>query len=262
MQDGDFIREPASVSLPAGRFIKVPLLTGTNTDEGTAFGPRGINTTAQFITYISSVSTDNCTLSTLQAIYPDIPSIGIPSTYQGRTPASTLLGTQYKRSSAIAGDNLFIAPRRYTSEIWASWNLTSYSYRFNVLPNGIPAYVGVTHFQEVSFVFANTAGVGYAVNPFGNDTMTLAKKEVSRLMSRMWVSFITTGDPNGSGGKWIIRQLDIANDPVPSATWPKYNLNTPKNFVFDANVTSFVEDDFFRAEAISYLNVNLQKFGR
>jgi hypothetical protein len=49
---------------------------------------------------------------------------------------------------------------------------------------------------------------------------------------------------------------------VPSAVWPKYNRDTPKNFVFDANVTSFVEDDLFRAEAISYLNRNLQLFGR
>jgi carboxylesterase type B len=199
--DGDFIQEPASISLPAGRFIKVPLLNGANTDEGTAFGPRGINTTAQFSIYVSSVSTDNCTISALGSLYPDIPNLGIPSTYQGRTPATAQLGSQYKRSSAIAGDSAFIAPRRYTNEIWAAWNLTGYSYRFNVLPNGIPGYVGVTHFQEVAFAFANTNGVGYAVNPFGNGTAGVARREVARLMSRMWISFIATGDPNDSGGE-------------------------------------------------------------
>jgi carboxylesterase type B len=199
--DGDFLREPASISLPAGRFIKVPLLTGTNTDEGTAFGPRGINTTAEFLAYISSISTENCTVATIAALYPDIPNIGIPSTYKGRTPATALLGSQYKRSSAIAGDSLFIAPRRYTSEIWARWNLTSYSYRFNVLPNGIPSYVGVTHFQEVAFAFANIEGLGYPITPFGTGSTGLAQKKVATLMSRMWVSFIATGNPNRSGGK-------------------------------------------------------------
>lgn len=50
--------------------------------------------------------------------------------------------------------------------------------------------------------------------------------------------------------------------PVSSVYWPKYSLDTPKNFVFDANITSFVEDDFFRAEAIGFLNQNIQLFGR
>lgn len=199
--DGDFLREPASTALPAGRFIKVPLLTGTNTDEGTAFGPRGLNTTAQVTAYVSSISKDNVTISTLLALYPDNPNIGIPSTYHGRTPATSQLGSQYKRSTAIAGDSLFIAPRRFTSELWAAHNLTTYSYRFNVLPNGIPAYVGVTHFQEVGFAFGNTEGLGYAIDPFGNDSLGLARKKVAKLMSRMWVSFITTGSPNGNGSE-------------------------------------------------------------
>jgi len=150
---------------------------------------------------ISSISSDNCTISTIAALYPDIPALGIPSTYKGRTPATAKLGLQYKRSSAIAGDSAFIAPRRYINEIWAKWNLTSYSYRFNVLPNGIPATTGVTHFQEVAFAFANTGGMGYPITPFANGTRGLAQKEVARLMSRMWVAFITTGDPNESGGK-------------------------------------------------------------
>jgi len=246
--DGDFIREPASVSLPAGRFIQVPLLTGTNTDEGTAFGPRGYNDTSSVLAQISTVSSDNCTIATIAALYPDIPSIGIPSTYRGRTPATTELGLQYKRTSAIAGDSAFIAPRRYTSEIWAKWNLTSYSYRFNVLPNGIPATIGVTHFQEVAFVFANTDGEGYKVTPFTSGAEGIAQRDVAKLMSRMWVAFITTGDPNLSG--------------VPSASWPKYSLDAPANFIFDANVTSYVEDDVFRAEAIAYFNKNWKRFGR
>jgi carboxylesterase type B len=214
--DGDFIREPASISLSAGRFIKIPLLNGANSDEGTSFFTRGvneltpfaINTTDQFRIYLSSISKNNDTISTLEALYPDIPGIEIPAPFQGRPQATKQIGSQAKRHATITGDYFFHAPRRYTSENWAKWNLTTYSYRFNVVPNGVAPLIGATHYQEVAFVFANTGGVGYSIDPFGNDKLGVARKEVARLMSRMWISFVVTGDPNGSGGEFILSRQD------------------------------------------------------
>lgn len=52
--DGDLIREWGSIQLDNHEFVKVPILAGTNTDEGTAFGPTGINTTEQFYEYLTS----------------------------------------------------------------------------------------------------------------------------------------------------------------------------------------------------------------
>ena len=40
--DGDFIKKYTSIQLTEGDFVKVPILIGTNTNEGMAFGPRGI----------------------------------------------------------------------------------------------------------------------------------------------------------------------------------------------------------------------------
>lgn len=40
--DGDFIRESSITSLSEGRFVKVPLLVGTNFDEGAMFGTKGV----------------------------------------------------------------------------------------------------------------------------------------------------------------------------------------------------------------------------
>ena len=99
------------------------------------------------------------------------------------------------------------APRRLTNQAWAANNVTSYSYRFNVLVNGVPNTIGATHFQEVAFVMDNTNGLGYAQNlvqnPFGGEPISYI--ELARLMTRMWASFIYSGDPNGSGGKNIIQ---------------------------------------------------------
>lgn len=50
--DGDFIKTWGSVQLNNEEFVKVPIISGTNTDEGTAFGPKGINTTEQFREYL------------------------------------------------------------------------------------------------------------------------------------------------------------------------------------------------------------------
>lgn len=95
--DGDFLQESPTLQLQAGTFVKVPFLIGANHDEGTAFGPRGINTTAEVAAYLEGYVTDNSSISTLLALYPDIPEIGIPGTFQGRPGAD--LGKQEPRSS-------------------------------------------------------------------------------------------------------------------------------------------------------------------
>jgi triacylglycerol lipase len=95
--DGDFIQESPTLQLQAGKFVKVPFLIGANHDEGTAFGPRGINTTAEVVEYLSAYVTDNSSINILTALYPDIPEIGIPGTFQGRPGGD--LGLMYKRTS-------------------------------------------------------------------------------------------------------------------------------------------------------------------
>lgn len=100
------------------------------------------------------------------------------------------------------------APRRATSQFYAQHNVTQYVYDFNVLPAGVDATIGVSHFTEVAFVFANTMGVGYdtivATNPFTDGAgAPEANFKIARLMSRMWISFIVDLDPNNSGGELL-----------------------------------------------------------
>lgn len=51
--DGDFVRNWGSIQLSKHEFVKVPIISGTNTDEGTEFGPTGINTTEQWYEYLT-----------------------------------------------------------------------------------------------------------------------------------------------------------------------------------------------------------------
>lgn len=202
--DGDFLPASTSFLTLSGRFVRVPLVHGRNHDEGTMFATRGINTTDQFLANIVSRGFSNDTAQILAILYPDIPAIGIPPTLNGRpTGSDASLGAQWKRASAFTGDLSMHAPRRLLSQTYARFNVTNYSYHFNVLVNGISNTMGATHFQEVVFVFDNTQGLGYktvvAQNPFANAPDTFF--ELAMTMSRMWVSFIVDGDPNGASGK-------------------------------------------------------------
>lgn len=254
--DGDFIRGSVYDQLLNGSFVKVPYLIGTNSDEGSAFGPQGINNDTDFERYLNSTGADYPSVKTLMNVYPNIPALGVLDTVK-YTPNSTY-GSQFKRAAAFGGDFTFIAGRRLVCQQWANFNISSFAYRFNVIVNPLTAIVGATHFQEVSFVFNNIQGLGYAENPFQGEPAAFFS--LSKLMSNMWASFIATGDPNGHG------IIDIPH-------WPVYDNGANggpgsvggygQDFVFDANVTSHPEPDTFRGAGIAFLNsIWASQYGR
>jgi carboxylesterase type B len=54
--DGDFIQQKPSVQIKAGNFVRVPIIAGANSDEGTAFGPTGVDNTTVFLNDLTSKS--------------------------------------------------------------------------------------------------------------------------------------------------------------------------------------------------------------
>ena len=189
--DGDFISQSATTQLQNGEYIKVPILIGCNFDEGASFASESVNTDAEFTAYMESVRfgvANSSVLDTLSVLYPDIPAIGIPAILHGRPAAAPGgLGLQFKRASSIIGDALMHAPRKFMTEIWAANNLTSYSYRFNVVPNGVSYSFGADHFKEVAFVMNNVKGDGYVqkggVDPFADKLESF--KGLVKLITRM-----------------------------------------------------------------------------
>lgn len=78
--DGDMIQGSTSEQLLNGDFIRVPYMIGANSDEGTAFSMRGINNDSDFRRYLASTGADEQSIAILEAVYPNIPAIGIPET--------------------------------------------------------------------------------------------------------------------------------------------------------------------------------------
>ncbi|KAJ6099697.1 extracellular lipase [Penicillium canescens] len=255
--DGTFVPEYTSVALSKGRFVKVPLLIGANTNEGKVFAGKGVNTTEELASYIEQQpyirTSSNETIQDLLEAYPEPSTNSTNGQSDDTLPLSATYGSQFLRTARYTGDVMFIAGRRYTCEIWAQHGLPCYSYRFNTIPADTnPLYLGATHFQEVAFVFDNVLGQGMPSNAFDVQPATREQsyKQLGEMMSRMWMSFAATHSPNHHQVKSF------------QTVWPAYNLKTPQNMVLDGNTTSFVENDNWRAEALRLIIERSLDFSR
>lgn len=153
VQDGSFIKRPGQASLKQGKFAKIALLLGTNTDEG--FGVNGVDTDAQAINQLvhSKRWVVNETQATrLLELYPNIASLGEPYGWGNTTwPAN---GLQYKRYQSIATDLCMYAPKRLLAESMSKYEENVYSYRWDAPKfNTTPTVIGINHFSEVRFDF-------------------------------------------------------------------------------------------------------------
>jgi para-nitrobenzyl esterase len=226
----------------AGNFNKVPVIQGTNLDEGRLFVPlfQGIVTSAgpattTTIPYASAVTE-------LFAAYPNPPLATIESQY----PIANYLsdGAAAAPGEAVAAiitDSLFACTARTAYQllakyvpVWAyEFKDTSAPELFN-LPTVFP--YGATHASELQFIFDPDGffpNINYQVStdPF---PLSPAEERLSREMVRYWTNFVATLDPNrpAAGGRifpagwsgerygegWL--PYDSKNDDVQALTTP------------------------------------------
>ncbi|KAL1860444.1 hypothetical protein Daus18300_009218 [Diaporthe australafricana] len=276
MLDGDFIADFPVNQLKDGRFPKIPILIGTNTDEGSAFGQgkgpngTGVNTDDEMRSAVEAIFGPDAPTQTgksldqladeVLALYPDIQAVGVPSlekfpVIEAGDSIATALGLQFRRTGAFFGDFQFQYLRRRANIAWSNAGLPSYSYEFNVVSAGVPNYIGATHFAEVMFVFDNVQAVGYdsTTVPIADEPAEYAA--LAKGISNAWVNFVAGLDPNGAG-------LEIAGV---AGAWPVYNATegggVGRNVFLDTNGSS-VAWDSYRAEGINWMIENsLSVFG-
>ncbi|KAF1935223.1 alpha/beta-hydrolase [Clathrospora elynae] len=231
--DGTLIPRPGQQSLVSGKFGKIPLILGTNTDEG--FGVNGVNTdeeAANQLVHSKRWNINEEQAHRLLELYPNDPTLGEPYGWGNRTWPEN--GLQWKRYQSIATDLTMYAPRRLLAQSMSKHVEIVFSYRWDApMFNNTPNNIGINHFTEIPFVFGNTE---QQITPLG---IGLANIELSRLVMRMWTSFAYDLDPNGHGVPQI-------------ASWPNYASNAT-NFVFRTD-KSYIEEDDDRAEGVAYIN--------
>jgi acetylcholinesterase len=147
--DGDFIPRYAQESMMAGKFAKIPVIVGTNTDEG--FGVNGVNTDAQTIAELITSkrwNIDEAQAKKLLELYPNDPALGEPYGWGNRTWPEN--GLQWKRYQSIATDLTMFAPKRLLAEKMSEHVENVYSYRWDAPKfNNTPNVIGINHFSEV-----------------------------------------------------------------------------------------------------------------
>lgn len=251
--DNDLIATHSSEQLVSGAFVHVPIIIGANSDEGTSSAPKGIDNDTAFLGSLSSLPTDFA--EQIADAYPNDPSLplALASLPADFVPNATY-GAQYRRAATYAGDRTFIAGRRLSAQTWSAAGVPVWSFRFNAIPAWAGMMDGVTHFVEVAFAMFNVDGVGYEparVPPFEGKGVEYAR--LAEVMSADWAAFVATGEP-----RWERREIYG----VPE--WEAYGGGREGvNFVYDANVTSYLEGDTWRREGIeSILGASLEVYDR
>ncbi|KAK6542672.1 hypothetical protein TWF694_006616 [Orbilia ellipsospora] len=254
--DGTFLTGFGSQQIKNGRYVKVPTIIGTTSDEGAAFGQIGANTQQDLYNYCATVTKfhpKSC--DRILELYPE--GISIPPAENftgpddGTANGTALNGLEYHRAAAIIGDYMFIANRRYVAEQLSAQKVPVWSYRFRASPNGNPSWYRAGHFSEVAFVFHTVNGDGYAKNPLGGVNAPSYGK-LADYMCRSWVRFVVSGDPRSGT---LVHEVQ----------WLKYGEGSGKSsMVFDIDIDggNYIEKDDFRADGIAFINEYALQAGR
>ncbi|KAL7911546.1 alpha/beta-hydrolase [Trichoderma velutinum] len=261
--DNDLLSQLTSESIKRGDFLKIPLLIGTNTNEGSTFlelfgqgsSVNSFNDVSRVLmSSVFPLQLPNGTIARLHELYSDVLRNASEAILGTVLPnPGPVYGELHGELTVLFGDLLFNTGRRVSCQAWAQRNIPAYSFRFDTNPAGLsPEVYGAAHFQEVPFVFDSIDGEGYNVNPFNVNNRSLKQKylDLTRLMTRMWLSFAQTGDPNNHG----VHGFNLR--------WPKYDLDSPVNIVFNATKGITLEKDTYRVKSMNYIWESATIFNR
>ena len=196
-----FYATRASIAVNNNSYAHVPVITGSEEDEGTMFANKHLATTDQFQKWILDCFAANQSNATyLDAwtaafeAYPDDPTKGSPFEAVNKTDRFYSPDTnQYKRAAALYGDIRYQAGRRFFIRQASDpkrGNVAVYNYQYKIPRPVDPAKLGVPHTTDLYKIADNS--------PLGNN------------ITKFFARFVATTDPN-----------ENQNAPV----WPKYDGN-------------------------------------
>ncbi|KAK8041726.1 Alpha/Beta hydrolase protein [Apiospora rasikravindrae] len=248
-----------TVLMRAGQFLRVPLLTGANTDETFSLPGTQDKEEELFDAFLSwrSYALTPPTIRRLLALYPDDPCLPAPPyaiTDCARRRQGA--GKQWRRGAAIGSDLVMIAQRRRMAELLtAAGEKKVYSYRFDQQIWNGSEWDGVKHFQNVAFSFQNVSGL------LGPRAEYEGHLRLARGIGRAYVNFVYDADPNGpkerrrdgEKEKWEEGNGDAKDGGMVLPYWPAYDRQRPRNMVLNAT-GCWVEEDTWRREQIAFIN--------
>ncbi|KFY87530.1 hypothetical protein V500_06912 [Pseudogymnoascus sp. VKM F-4518 (FW-2643)] len=184
--DGDFIQDYPYKLFEQGKFVKVPIMFGDDTDEGTSFAPNA-GSQAEVATFMKNNYphlTDNDT-DAINAQYP------LMSPLPGHL-------AYFPSAAAAYGETTFICAGNFISNSYATYVSPQkvWNYRYNVHSTYYDeAGLGVPHTIETVAVF----GVGNVGESAATDIQTgisTYNNNIVPVVMNYWISFVRALDPN------------------------------------------------------------------
>ncbi|KAI0506366.1 vacuolar triacylglycerol lipase [Xylaria bambusicola] len=183
--DGDLIQNLTYDAFADGNFVKIPLIVGDDTNEGTTFAPRDASTIGASDAFLKTqfpyLTLEQ--LGRINSLYPNPDEDSCPSS-----------GCYWQQVSAAYGDMRYTCPGLFISTAMTDFDMPkSYSYRYNVEdPAQVAEGLGVPHTVEVNAIFGpeNVPSAPASYFPGG------VNAAVVPVIQAYWTSFIRTFDPN------------------------------------------------------------------
>ncbi|PKX90410.1 putative extracellular lipase [Aspergillus novofumigatus IBT 16806] len=171
--DGDLIKRRPIDAWRSGKWNKMPILTGFNTNEGTYYVPSAMSQSSEFTNFFHTLLpaySDN-DIKTIDELYPD-PAVDPSSPYL--ETRNIPVGPQYKRVEAAYGHYAYACPVRQTATLASAGQEEPMAYEtFN------PEVREISRSQE----------------------------EIAGMFHAYITSFIVTGNPNAVGGRYENRTV-------------------------------------------------------
>lgn len=188
--DGHILPESPFLAFLEGNQAKVPLLLGSNSDEGILlfpiiqsplmeYGPAEPEEIQDIIRDAFSQDAD-----TLIRLYPGLDA-----------------GSQ-QAAAALLGEYMFNSKTRFYADRASKWGQSAFLYLFSRVPPSPKQTIGAAHAAEIPFVFDSHI----PIFPVTQEDRTLTET-----MGRYWTNFAKSADPNEAGLE----------------EWPRYSDTNP-----------------------------------
>ncbi|KZT55207.1 alpha/beta-hydrolase [Calocera cornea HHB12733] len=230
--DGGFIQDFSQRQFAEGKFVKVPVIYGDDTNGGTDFAPQSTANYSQMDQFLidnyPTMTPDQITA--INYMYPEDMEF-----FNGT-------GAFWRTASNAYGEMAYLCPGMYVSTAYATYStLGSWNYRYNVEdPTQMAEGYGVPHTVETAAIWGPQYVSG---SPPASYWPNGTNADIVPVMQGYWTSFIRSYSPN-------------THRVLGSAVWQEWVPTTQDRIMVQTNATAMETVDINEQARCAYLTAN------